>query len=237
MDRQRRELLDEAARFYIGTDQFDRHFARNKLRYDPVFFALLERGGLPARGTLVDVGCGQGLMLALLAAARERFRSGEWPSDWSAPPAELLLTGIERHARRARAAQGALQGRARIVLGDVRDAPIPPCDAVLLIDVLFYLDEDEQLHLLRRIATALAPGGLLVLREADAGAGFAFRLTSGCERLLEALRGRPGTRLHYRKTTEWSQMLRDLGFAVDAVPMSAGTPFANVLLYGRKSVH
>jgi hypothetical protein len=29
---------------------------------------------------------------------------------------------------------------------------------------------------------------------------------------------------------EWSELLRSLGLAVQAVPMSRGTPFANVLL-------
>lgn len=35
---------------------------------------------------------------------------------------------------------------------------------------------------------------------------------------------------HHRSLAEWAAMLHRLGFAVEAEPMSAGTPFANVLL-------
>jgi hypothetical protein len=34
------------------------NFVRGKLRYDPVYFALLTQGLLPAKGSLLDLGCG-----------------------------------------------------------------------------------------------------------------------------------------------------------------------------------
>jgi hypothetical protein len=88
---------------------------------------------------------------------------------------------------------------------------------------------------LEKAAAALEPGGLLLLREADAGAGLAFLATQWSERLLEVLRGRLRNRLHYRSAAEWSGLLESLGFSVAEEPMSAGTPFANVLFRCRRA--
>ena len=74
---------------------------------------------------------------------------------------------------------------------------------IVLLDVLLYLDEAEQERVIEQAAAALEPGGLLLLREADAGAGFAFRLTKWSERLDAALRGKFAQQLHYRSAAHW----------------------------------
>ncbi|MNC93008.1 hypothetical protein D3C83_95420 [compost metagenome] len=48
-----------------------------------------------------------------------------------------------------------------------------------------------------------------------------------------ALRGGRCDRMHFRTRAQWVALLEELGFAVAAVPMSAGTAFANVLLVAR----
>lgn len=227
-------LLDEAARPYLGAGAFARRFARNKLSFDPVFSALLQRGCLPDRGALLDLGCGQGLLLALLIAARDQFNRGLWPPGWPPPP-NLTLQGIELDPDRAVVAQRALVNHAQVTRHDIRDATFPPCSAVVLIDVLMYLEERDQLRVLEKAAAALDPGGVLLVREADAGAGYAFLMTRWSERLLEILRGRWRNRLYYRGAVQWTGLMEALGFSVTAEPMSAGTPFANVLFVARKN--
>jgi len=235
MGRQHKALLDAAARPYFGSNAPAWRFARNKLRFDPVFFTLLQRGCLPDRGTLLDLGCGQGLLLALLVAARDQFRCGQWPPAWPPPPLNLILQGIELDPDRASLAQRVLVNQAQVTRHDIRDAVFPPCSAVVLLDVLMYLEERDQLRVLEKAAAALGPGGLLLVREADAGAGFAFRVTRWSERLLEILRGRLRDRLHYRSAIQWAGLLESLGFSVGVESMSAGTPFANMLFVARKS--
>lgn len=234
MSPQHKALLDAAAQPYRGAGAYAWRFARNKLRFDPVFFTLLQRGGLPDRGTLLDLGCGQGLLLALLVAARDRFRGGQWPPGWPPPPLNLALQGIEIDADRAGLAQRALAGEAHVMPQDARDAAFPPCSAIVLLDVLMYLEPRDQLRVLEKAAAALEPGGVLLLREADAGAGFAFLMTRWGERLLEMFRGHVSDRLHYRAAAEWSGLLETLGFSVTRAPMSSGTPFANVLFFCKK---
>lgn len=234
MDPRRKGLFDAASGPFREAGVFAWRFARAKFRLDPVFFALLQRGMIPDRGTLLDLGCGRGLLLALIVAAAERFRGGEWPQGWPPPPLHLRLEGIEQCAGHVDAARRALRDRARVTLGDVRDVTFPPATVIVMLDVLLYLSEEEQGHVLAKAAAALEPGGLLLLREADAGQRFAFMVTYWSERALETARGRWRARLLYRTADEWSGLLETLGFAVRAEPMSAGTPFANVLFVAQR---
>jgi len=61
-------------------------FARGKLRGDPLYRTMLASGHLTSGRTLVDVGCGSGLTLALLAEAAVTARERRWPRDLPAPP-------------------------------------------------------------------------------------------------------------------------------------------------------
>jgi len=231
---QLRPLFEAATRAYAGAGTFAWRFARGKLRHDPVFFFLLRRGLLPDRDSLLDLGCGRGILLSLLKAAKEQYLAGVWPRDWPVPPLNLGLRGIELNESRVRAARHALGNGARVDLCDLRDTDLPPCSVIVMIDVLFYLGREEQERLLDRAAAALAPGGLLLVRETDSGAGFAFRVTRWSEILAGALRGEFAQRLHYRSAVQWIAELAGRGFSVRVEPMSEGTPFANVLFVARK---
>lgn len=200
-----------------------------------MFVALLRRGLLPDEGTLLDLGCGQGLLLSLLRAAKEQHAAGRWPRDWPAPPRRLALRGIDAHARRVEIARRALGDDAHLEERDLRELDLPqPCAVVVLLDVLLYLPEDEPARLLRNAARALAPGGIILLREPDAGGGLAFRLTRFGSWFDSLTRRKPRAPIHYRSAAHWRAELRHAGFTVETQPASQGTPFANVLFVGRK---
>ncbi|HEX9945673.1 MAG TPA: DUF2062 domain-containing protein [Thermoanaerobaculia bacterium] len=226
-------LIEGAAKAYLDSGLLHWEFVRGKLRHDPLYFNLLRRGLLPPEGRLLDLGCGRGILFALLLAARERAEQGQYPEGW-APPPSLSLHGIESRPKTAKVARKALAGEAGIETADLRTAELPAADAILLLDVLHYLPATDQETLLAKAAAALALGGGLLLREADAAAGWRFTATRAQERLSALFRRDWRQRFHYRSAAEWERLLRELGMRVETQPMGMGTPYANVLLAARR---
>ncbi|MGH8706678.1 MAG: class I SAM-dependent methyltransferase, partial [Burkholderiales bacterium] len=141
--------------------------------------------------------------------------------------------GIELMARDVARARRALGADCGVQQGDIRNAAFGGADVVVLLDVLHYLRLEDQDAVLRRVRDALAPGGVLLLRVGDAAAGLPFRLSNWVDWTVALARGHGATRFHCRSVAQWRTTLEALGFAVQAEPMSRGTPFANVLLSAR----
>lgn len=228
------ELVRAAADRYAVVGITAWEFARGKLKNDPVYRAMLERGlltddwpgGEPR--SLLDIGCGQGLMLAILAEARRRVRDGEWalPSE---PPVFDRMIGVESRPRVAAMARTALAGDAEIVSGDARSAAFPRSHCVLLFDVLHLMPAADQERLLASIASVLEPGGAILVREADRSAGWRFRVVEIANRSKALVLGPRRQQFHFRSTAEWSACFTRLGLRSDVRPMGKGTPFGNVL--------
>jgi trans-aconitate 2-methyltransferase len=109
------------------------------------FLDLLARVDAGSPGTVVDLGCGEGSLTALLAR--------RWPG--------ARVTGLDSSPEMlAAAAQHAVPGRVEFALGDVRNwRPAGPVDVVVTNAVLHWVPAHD--HLLERWAGELAPGGWL----------------------------------------------------------------------------
>ena len=223
-----------ASERYRNAGLFARKFALGKLEGDPAFFSILERGLIPDSSRLLDLGCGQGLMAAWLLAAQARHESGRWPARFPAPPRMRQFTGIELMDSDVARARDALGDRAVFIGGDVRTVDFEPADAAIILDVLHYMDRADQMSVLERVRDALKPSpGTLLLRVGDASGGFRFNVSRWVDHAVTFARGHRLSTLHCRPLSDWQSLLNSLGFAVEAHPMSEGTPFANVLLVAR----
>lgn len=229
----RTEVINRTSRRYQALGLRTWEGVRAKLRHDPVYRFLLRSTHWPPAGRLVDLGCGRGLLLAAVLAAQELAAEERWPEDWSPPPRLDELVGVEVSESAARSAQVALGEEAEILRADLRTVAVPPGDVIALLDVLHYLAAAEQDDLIGHVAAALAPGGLVLIREADAGGGVRFLLTRLQERLSSWARLEFARRFSYRTTAEWQELLARHGLESESEPMARGTPFANVLIRAR----
>jgi SAM-dependent methyltransferase len=212
-------LVEAASAPYRAAGRFAWRFARGKLGGDPVFRHLLRARLVPENARLLDLGCGQGLLAALLAAA--------------GAPRLAAYHGIELMPPDVSRAHRALGPACGVRQGDIRSADFGAADAVVILDVLHYLRREHQDEVLRRVRAALSAGGLLLLRVGDADAGLRFYLSNWVDWTVALARGHGATEFHCRSVAQWRTALEALGFTVQAEPMSRGTPVANVLLSAR----
>jgi SAM-dependent methyltransferase len=218
-----RTLARDAASLYPARDRFARHFAFGKLTRDPAFEHLHTHQLVPPGARVLDLGCGQAVLAALLVASQAKL--GAYTGI------ELMARDVDRAMHVARAAPPGCE--MRFVAGDIRTTAFPPVDAVVILDVLHYIDYAAQAEVLARVREALAGGGVLLLRVGDESPSLRFRYTVAVDRLVMALRGHRLERLFCKPVERWRAELEALGFSVAVAPMSAGTPFANVLLVAR----
>ena len=222
-------LIARASDRYVATSITAWEFARGKLRGDPAYRYALCGDVLPSGGALLDVGCGQGLMLALLAEARRQEASGALRAGCSPLPRFDRLIGVERRPRIARLARKALGQDAEILEQDARSIAAGSYSAVLFFDVLHLMPAADQETLVTAMAAALEPGGVIFVRDADASAGWPFMAVQAVNRLKAFLSGAWRQEFHFRTTREWIDCFTRLGLDTDVRPLGEGTPFANVL--------
>jgi uncharacterized protein (DUF2062 family)/trans-aconitate methyltransferase len=222
-------LVRRATDRYVSTSITAWEFARGKLRGDPLYRTVLTECALPSGGILVDLGCGQGLMLALLAECTAAWRAGTWSSSWPPPAVFDRLVGIETRPRVAAIARQALGEAATIVEGDARTRVPDRSRVVLFFDVLHMMPAADQDQLLASTAKGLEPGGMILIRESDAGAGWRFSTVRAVNTAKAVLTGNWRQTFHFRTVEEWTACFVRLGFRVEVRGTSEGTPFANVL--------
>jgi len=216
-DRDRsREYMSFVNLLFVSCPPFDRRFVKWKMRLDRIFDFLGSQD--LGRGPAVDLGCGYGIALGL-AAFQHRGRR---------------LIGCDLEARRIQAAAKALQRwNAELSVGDVRTFELPEAGLVLIIDVLQYLNPQEQRALLQRCCSTLAPGGKLIFRVPDRERGLTSGLSLAFDRLIFLLSGN-GRRPTVLSTAEYRQVLRDAGMETAEHPFRNRLPLAHILFTAEK---
>ncbi len=226
-------LVDTASAPYRAVSRFAYYFARGKLSGDPAYRAILERGLLLGRRRILDLGSGQCLLAAWLQAAERCQARAGWPQNWPPAPTGLSIRAIELMPREVERARRALGGQAEVLQADIRSAEFGSADAVVMLDVLHYVAAASQRAVLQRVRAALPADGVLLLRVGNAGSGIRFRYGQFIDKAVMLARGHGFVSAHCRSVAQWRLLLQDCGFESEAVPMSDGTLFANVLLVAR----
>jgi SAM-dependent methyltransferase len=197
-----------------------RRYVQEKLLRDPFYRGLFSAGRLPAEGVVLDLGCGRGIFLSLVASAQAQGLIGGGKRGVSA-----RLVGIEINQNMAESARAALGDKAEIIQADLSSVVLPACRMAVLQDVLLGLSPEEQDKLLERAVAAVEAGGMLVLREIDAGK---FWLSTGIKwvnGVASLFRRGEKQRFYPRSEAEWQQRLEALGLHIEKLPAGPGRVF------------
>lgn len=162
----------------------------------------------PAEGRVLDAGCGHGLLSALLAQG--------------APGRQVL--GIDPDPRKVRWAQA---GPGRLPNARFETARIEELlpreagafSAVVVADVLYLLTPEAAQSFLQSALALLAPGGRLVVNEAEDDGGWRARKWALQEAVMVRLLGRTHGAGHIGLTSREAHVraLETAGFVVDEV--------------------
>jgi uncharacterized protein (DUF2062 family)/SAM-dependent methyltransferase len=203
---------------YAGGRRSAFHYARGKMLGDPVVRRVWELAAEETLGEVSDVGSGRGQLGILL------LESG----------GATKVTGFDWDRAKVKDAGRAASGlAASFEEGDLRTHDVASCDTAVLVDVLHYLTDEEQDALLVRAARAARQR--VVIRDLDPDRGWRSRMTRVQEAVTTAVRWNRGARVRVRPIACITRVLEAEGFEVVVEPCWAGTPFANVLVLGRRA--
>jgi cyclopropane fatty-acyl-phospholipid synthase-like methyltransferase len=202
--------MSRALELYAGLPKGERFHVHARASSAPLL-TVAER--IPV-GTVADIGCGHGLLSALMAL--------ESP--------ERRVLGVDLDERKVRWARQALSGLSNVTLevGSVEQlAQANPgtLDAAVVCDVLYLLPEDKWPGFLKAVRGLLKPGGRFLLKEVEGDRSWKHAKALAQEWVMVSLLGRTkasgGMVLKPREDGE--RLLRDAGFEMrEVVPLGKG---------------
>jgi 2-polyprenyl-3-methyl-5-hydroxy-6-metoxy-1,4-benzoquinol methylase len=210
-----RVLRRKVERLYRYQGKFVEQFVHWKMKMDPMFPTL---DSVVPPGFVLDLGCGYGIASHWLNYCRDT----------------RTFLGIDYDENKIRIArQSAIDmPRVRFERQNLLEWEYPPCDAILLLDVLHYWLPEKQQLILNKARKALRPGGRLILREADRADNSAHQHVALWERIATRI-GHNQTKegLHFRSIDELTNALKEAGFSQWEVKRDGGK-HSNVMVVG-----
>jgi 1-acyl-sn-glycerol-3-phosphate acyltransferase len=201
-------------RLYRYQGKFVEQFVFWKLKTDPMFAAL--DAVVPRRAHVLDLGCGYGLATHWLASFTDT----------------RTFFGVDYDEDKIRIAQRTAPDspRIRFESGDILNVEYPPCDTVLLLDVLHYWPAEKQQAILTKARAALRPGGRLILRDGVRAESAAHRRIHRWEKFATRFgMNRTVEGLHFLSLVELEAALKSAGFDSWEINREAGRD-SNVML-------
>jgi SAM-dependent methyltransferase len=166
---------------------------------------------LPKDGTIIDLGCGYGLLANYLSI---RLKDAQ-------------IIGVDLNPKRIENAKKTVKDRKNIefLLKDFTKLELFSCSGVVLTDVLHHLPLGDQDSLLKAIYNKLDEDGILIILEVNPSERLILKywLTYLAEIILY-----PSDRIYYRHPIEMEKTLRQIGFTIKIVTDSS-TIFSRIL--------
>ena len=203
---------------YKDMPLFERSFVKWKVRLDKLF-SIIAAEDL-GKGPALDLGCGYGLGLAVVAAKGE--------------DRELVGCDIDKHKIEiARKAFNAFD--AKFYVADIRDYKLQPVGLIMILDVLQYLKPEQQIHLLYQCCDSLLPGGKLIFRVQDQRKGILSWLTYKLDQLILWFE-RNNERPNPVNISTCRTIMKEKGLVTKELTFINKLPLAHILFYAEKVI-
>ena len=168
---------------------------------------------IPAEGTIVDLGCGHGVLANYLALRSPRRR----------------VVGFDLSAHRIAVAQSIGLPNAGFRCQDLFAAEPVLCQVIIVADVLHHLGSLEAGdELLARCCERLPPEGLLVVKEIVQRPLWKYLCTQPVDFIF--YRGK----VHFRTPEQFATLFDQLGLEARFVPLHAWRPLSHAMYLCRK---
>jgi 1-acyl-sn-glycerol-3-phosphate acyltransferase len=221
-------LAQEGRKFWSGIRSlynyaggYVENYVAWKMRLDPLFGRIDSL--VPADGTVLDLGCGYGMMSAILA--RKSLKRS--------------VIGVDYDSRKIDIARRTSIGNANanFLLEDLRTWPGVPAGTVLLVDVLHYWPREQQGRIIASVCQCLAPGGAVIFREGCRSDSWKHRLVEWGERFSTWIgHNRIGGGLHFEPRDFYVDAFGHQGLGLQKEMNELG-PGSNTVLIFQKEAH
>ncbi|HEX6596965.1 MAG TPA: class I SAM-dependent methyltransferase, partial [Acidimicrobiales bacterium] len=180
---------------------------------------------VPTSGRILEVGCGYGVFSCHLAlASHQRQVLGV--------DVDLRKVVHAQFAAKRAAARGAT---CEFHLAPPGEVPDGPWDAIVVVDVLYLLDPDEQAGLLHTCAEQLSLGGVLIVKEMATSPSWKARWNQLQETMaVKVLNLTAGNELTFLEPSAIGAWMREDGLVVTHQPLDHGYPHPHHLVVGAR---
>lgn len=209
-----------AAAFLPGTllgNRYHYYYARTKLRSDPLYPGVCD-ALRDARGPLLDLGCG----LGLLAHALQDDGIG------------MRYFGVDNDHRKIASARRAAARAGLVDAGfealDLSQALPPHRGSVAILDVMQFLQPQRQRELVDALVAMLEPGSRLVIRTGLDDGSRRARITRGTDVFARAVGWMNAAPVHYPEAEMLRKRFDAAGLRGEFSPLAGDTPFNNWLV-------
>lgn len=171
---------------------------------------------VPKSGTIMELGCGEGLFSNYLALSEKKRK----------------ILGVELDKERVKIADKGLKN-AKFVVGDALKTHISKLDCVVLFHVLHHLKSKEsQEQLLKKIKKSLKPNGSIIIVEIENDASPKYYITWFWDHFMvpwffeKSLYQKD---IIFRTNNEWKELFRKLQLTTKAKKYDDNMPFSHIV--------
>lgn len=178
-------------------------------------------GLIPKKGTVLELGCGEGLFSNFIAL-RERKRN---------------VIGIEIDEKRVSIANRGLKNT-KFFKGDATSCSFQKPDTIVMMHLLHHLNSfEDQETLIERCGKELKKGKMLIIVEVEPKLSWKYLITWATDHFLVPwiFENRIYSSIYFRKSKEWEKVLKKQGFSCKIIDAENMKPFTHVILACQKN--